>query len=70
MTPQDQVLENIERVGQIVNWSGWQIRFVQAGAALLSNDFPGLSDPNISDAELIEISEGLTRELLDLPTSA
>ncbi len=70
MTPQDQVLENIERIGQLENWSGWRIRFVQAGATLLSDDFPGFSDPNISDAELIQLSQGLSHELLDQQQSA
>lgn len=53
-------------VGQIFNWSGWQIRFIQAGATLLGRDFPGLSDPHLSDDKLIEIANGLSRELLEI----
>jgi len=68
MTAQEQVLQNIERVGEISKWSGWQIRFVQAGATLLGRNFPGLSDPNITDAQLIDLANGLSRELLDVAT--
>jgi hypothetical protein len=69
MTAREQVLQNIERVGEISKWSGWQIRFVQAGATLLGRNFPGLSDPDISDAQLIDLANGLSRELLDVSTS-
>ncbi len=70
MTAHEQILSNIERVGQMASWSGWQIRFVQAGASLLGRDFPGLSDPNISDARLIELSDDLTKHVMELPPTA
>jgi hypothetical protein len=49
----DRTIANIERAGDSLGWTGWEIRGAQAASVLLFSDYPELqADRDLNDCEL------------------